>query len=159
VRRFAAIAVLLLAAAASMPAAGDPMAKFSTVAIYPASANLFIATVSMAFEPFARHGPEYSSTYVARVFPFFYTEKGRIWIVIPDDLLRRVDRGEAVDFVGHALNDSGDSRKVEGHAVPTGPMTGRIRVRVFISRRLSLNYDTTYELTGAAGARAGVTAR
>jgi len=142
-----------------MPAAADPMEKFRTVAIYPASANLFIATVSMEFQPFARHGPEYSSTYVARVFPFFYTEKGRIWIVVPDELLRRVDRGEAVDFVGRALNDSGDSRKVVGHAVPTGPMTGKIRVRVFISRRLSLNYDTTYELKGEAGTPAAVTAR
>jgi len=135
------------------------MAKFGKVAIDPAAANLYIATVSMAFQPFIRHKAEYSSTYVARVFPFFYTERGRISIVIPDDLLHRVDRGEPVDFVGRALSDSGDSRKVEGHAVPTGPMRGKIRVRVFISRRLSLSYDTTYELTGAAAPLPSVTAR
>jgi hypothetical protein len=159
VRRFASIAAFVFAAAAAMPAAADPMDKFGTVAIDPAAANLFIATVSMAFQPFVRHNVEYSSTYVARVFPFFYTERGRISIVVPDDLLHRVDHGEPVDFVGRALSDSGDSRKVEGHAVPTGPLNGRIRVRVFISRRLSLTYDTTYELTGAPAPPAKVTAR
>ena len=128
------------------------MAKFSAVSIDPASASLYIATVSMTFQPFVRHDAVYLSTYVARVFPVFYTERGRISIVIPDDLLHRVDRGETVDFVGRALSESGDSRKVEGRAVPTGPLTGKIRVRVYISRRLSLTYDTTYELVGAAAA-------
>jgi hypothetical protein len=114
----------------------------------------------MTFQPFVRHSSVFSSTYSARVFPyFFYNERGRIWIVIPDDALRRVDRGESVDFVGHAISDYGDERRVDGHATPTGPSTGRIRVRVFVSRRISLSYDTTYELRGAAGPGAAVTAR
>ena len=115
VRRFAPIAAIVFAAAATLPAAGDPMAKFSAVTIDPASANLYIATVSMTFHPFVRHNAEYSSTYVARVFPFFYTEKGRISIVVPDDLLHRVDRGEPVDFVGRALE------RLRRHAEGRGP--------------------------------------
>jgi hypothetical protein len=156
VRRPFLIALVVLSSIA--PLRAESPAKFASVAIDPASANLYIATVSMAFQPFVRKGSEYSSAYVARVFPFFYTERGRIWIVMPDDLLRRVDRGEAVDFTGRALNDSGDSRKVEGHAVPTGPMTGKIRVRVYVSRRISLTYDTTYELKGPASPSVTATA-
>jgi hypothetical protein len=160
VRRFASTAVLLFATAASLPAASDPMAKYGLVAITPAVANIYIATVSMEFQPFVRHNAVFSSTYSARVFPyFFYNERGRIWIVVPDDMLRRVDRGESVDFAGRAISDSGDERRVDGHATPTGPSTGRIRVRVFVSRRISLTYDTTYELRGAASPRAVVTAR
>ena len=150
VRRFVSIAVLCLAAA-SLRADDDPLARFKVVSIFPASASLYVATVSMSFLPFVRHKTEYSSTYSARVFPyFFWSEKGRIWIIIGDDELRRVVRGEPVDFQGRALSDSGDGRRVEGRATPTGPSTGRIKVRVFISKRSVLNYDTTYQLEGTA---------
>jgi hypothetical protein len=160
VRRLASIALLLLATAASVPAASDPFAKYGVVAIKPGSSSLFIATVSMTFQPFVRHNTVFSSTYSARVYPyFFFSEKGRIWIVIPDDLLVHVDRGEPVDFVGHAMSDGGDSRRVDGHATPTGPSTGKIRVRVFISRRISLSFDTTYELKGPASPQVAVIAR
>jgi hypothetical protein len=157
-RRFASIALLLFATATSMPAAGDPMSRYGVVAIAPGSTSLFIATVSMSFQPFVRHNVVFSSTYYARVFPyFFFSERGRIWIVIPEEALHRVDRGEPVDFVGHAASDSGEERKVTGHATPTGPSTGRIRVRVFVSRRISLSFDTTYELKGPADAPAALT--
>jgi hypothetical protein len=96
---------------------------------------------------------------VARVFPFFYSEKGRISIVIPDDNLRRVSRGEPADFNGRAINDSGDVRRIEGSAIPTGPTTGRLRVKVFITRRIALTYITTYELQGAETPQAVAKAR
>lgn len=103
----------------------------------------------MTYPPFVRKGAVYSSTYSAKVFPyFFYNEKGRIWIVVTDDDLRRVSMGQPVDFKGRAISEYGDDRKVDGRAVPTGPRTGKIRVRVFVTRRIALTYDTTYELIG-----------
>jgi len=111
----------------------------------------------MTMPPFVRKNTVYSSTYYAKVFPyFFWSEKGRIWIIVPDAELRRASLGQPVDFVGHALSDSGDERKVQGRAIPTGAYGGRIRVRVFISRRISLDYDTTYELKGAANPAAAL---
>jgi hypothetical protein len=162
VRRLATLAALLYASSAALPAAAspDPLAKYSVVSIEPAVANLIIATVSMTFQPFVRHKSVYASTYAARVFPYFlFNEKGRIWIDLPDDVLARADRGQPVDFVGHALSDSGDERRVDGHATPTGPRTGKIHVRVFVTRRISLSYDTTYRLTGGAPRPVAVTAR
>jgi hypothetical protein len=150
VRRFIAPVVLVLFAAATLRGADDAMARFNVVDIKASVANLYIASVTMTMPPFVRKKAVYSSTYYAKVFPyFFYSERGRIWIVVPEADLRRAAQGQPVDFVGHALSDSGDERKVEGHAVPTGPTGGRIRVRVFISRRIALNYETTYELKGA----------
>jgi hypothetical protein len=150
VRRYLAPVVLCVAAAASLRGADDPMARFNIVDIKPSVASLYIASVTMTMPPFVRKKTVYSSTYYAKVFPyFFYSERGRIWIVVPDDELRRAALGQPVDFVGHALSDSGEERKVLGHAVPTGPTGGKIRVRVFITRRIALNYETTYELKGA----------
>jgi hypothetical protein len=159
-RRHLASLLVVLAAAAPGRAADDPLARFNVVDIKSSVASLYIASVTMIMPPFVRHNAVYSSTYYAKVFPYyFFSEKGRIWIVVPEADLRRAAVGQPVDFVGHALSDSGEERKVQGHAVPTGPSGGKIRVRVFISRRISLNYDTTYELKGVPVPAATVTAR
>ncbi len=157
--RLSPLLALTLAFATPALLAGDDLARFEQVAIKPATAYIYIATVTMTIPAFSRHGGVYSSTYAARVFPIFYTERGRIWIDIPDDALRRVASGEPIDFTGHAVNDSGDGRKIVGHAVPTGASSGKISVRVFVTRRISVTYDTTYELLGAAEPQPGVTPR
>jgi hypothetical protein len=69
---------------------------------------------------------------------------------VPADKLLRAARGEPVDFTGRGVSSSGDERRVEGRATPTGPSGGRIRVRIYVTRRISLTFDTTYELRGAA---------
>jgi hypothetical protein len=159
VRNLLASAVLALAAIPALRGADEELARFSVVAVKPANVSIIIGTVSMTFAPFARRNTVYSSSYSAKVFPFFYSERGRIWIVIPDEDLRRASRGEVVDFKGHALDDSGDDRRIEGRVTPTGPREGKIRVRVFVTRRISLTYDTTYELRGADGPQAAVIPR
>jgi hypothetical protein len=160
VRSFLASAVLAVAPLPPLLGADNPLARFGVVAIKPASASIYIGTVSMSYPPFVRKGVVYSSTYYARVFPyFFYNERGRIWIVVTDDDLRRVSSGQPVDFKGRAISDSGEERKVDGSAVPTGPWTGRIRVRVYVTRRIALTYDTTYELAGATRPPADLTPR
>jgi hypothetical protein len=159
VLRNAALAALALWSASPSRGADDTLARFNLVDIKPATSSLFIATVTMTMPPFARRDTVFSSTYSARVFPyFFWSESGRIWIVVPADKLRRASLGEPVDFTGHGTSASGDERRIEGHATPTGPSGGNIRVRVFVSKRIFLTFDTTYELKGTAGAPA-VTSR
>ena len=160
VLRTAAIAAIALAAAARAPGADDGFARFDKVAIRPTTTSLYIATVTMTMQPFLRRDAVFSSTYSARVFPyFFWSESGRLWIEVPREKLRRVARGEAVDFTGHGVNESGDDRRVEGRAIPTGPSSGRILVRVYVTRRIHLSFDTTYELQGDAGPAPAVTPR
>jgi hypothetical protein len=159
VPRLSPLLALTLAAATPALGAGDDLARFEQVAIKPATAYIYIATVTMTIPTFSRHGGVYSSTYAARVFPIFYTERGRIWIDIPDDALRRIAGGEPIDFTGRAVNESGDGRKIVGHAVPTGTSGGKISVRVFVTKRISVTYDTTYELLGTADPQGAVTPR
>jgi len=150
--RTAAVAALALAAAAGAAGGGaDELSPFNRVDIRPTTTSLYIATVTMTMPPFTRRDAVFSSSYAARVFPyFFWSESGRIWITVPADKLRRVARGEPVDFTGHGTSDSGDERRIEGRAVPTGPTSGRILVRVYVTKRIHLNFDTTYELQGPA---------
>jgi len=160
VLRTAAIAAIALAAAAPAPGADDELARFDKVDIRPTTASLFIATVTMTMQPFSRRDAVFSSTYSARVFPyFFWSESGRIWIEVPREKLRRVARGDAVEFTGRGVNESGDERRIEGRAIPTGPSSGRIQVRVYVTRRIHLTFDTTYELQGAADPAPAVTPR
>jgi hypothetical protein len=159
VPRLSPALAFFLGAAASALGGGDDMARFSEVSIKPATAFIYVATVTLTIQPFVRHKAIYSSTYSARVFPYFYTEKGRIWINVPDDALHRVANGEAIDFTGRAVNDSGDERRVAGRAVPTGVSLGTIQVRVFVTRRISINCDTTYEFVGPADPPSPVTPR
>lgn len=148
-RRFIAPTLLALALASPLAAADDSLAPYNVVAIKPATTSIIVATITMTMPPFVRKNTVYSSTYSAKVFPyFFYNEKGRIWIIVPDGDLRRVSAGGSIDFTGKAISEAGDERRVDGHASPTGPLTGKIRVRVFVTRRISLSYDTTYDLRG-----------
>jgi hypothetical protein len=152
VLRTAAISAIALAASAPAPGADEGLARFDTVGIRPTTTSLVIASVTMTMKPFLRRDAVFSSTYSARVFPyFFWSESGRIWIEVAGDKLRRVARGEAVEFTGRGVNESGDERRIEGRAIPTGPSGGRILVRVYVTKRIHLSFDTTYELLGAAG--------
>jgi hypothetical protein len=97
---------------------------------------------------FSRESGAYTSSYVAKVFPyFFYNEQGTLTIKLPDDGLRNLAKGEVVEFSGRALNSAGEERRVEGKATPTqgtAGMSGKIKVRVFVSKRVELIFNTTY---------------
>lgn len=158
VPRYLLSIVLALSVSSRALAADADMVQFNTVAIKPATAYVVIATISMAMPPFVRQGAQFLSTYSARVFPYYYfNEKGRIWIDVPDEALRRIASGQPIDFTGHAVSDAGERRRVEGHATPTDKSRGYITVRVFVSKRIALNYDTTYECVGTAGPDADLT--
>ena len=107
-RRFIAPFVLALLAGVPLRGADDSLARYAVVDIKTSVASLYIASVTMTMPPFVRKNSVFSSTYSAKVFPyFFWSEKGRIWIIVPETDLHRVSLGQAVDFVGHALSDSG----------------------------------------------------
>lgn len=100
--------------------------------------------------PFVRRGAVYTSAYTATVFPFFfYNERGRIAIDVPDESLRQLERGEVVYFKGHAVNDDGEERRVEGRAVPetADPDQGKIKVRVWVGK-IELIFNTHYQFSG-----------
>jgi hypothetical protein len=135
----------LLGLAATAPAAVTPPGPYATVTVEPAKTSIYLGSVSLVMPPFAREGGTYATTYVAKVFPlFFYNEKGQLWIDFSDAELQQLAKGETVNFTGHAHSEDGDERRVEGRVTRTDATTGKIKVRVFVSKRIELIFNTTY---------------
>jgi len=135
---------VLAPAARSADAALD---RFSIVEVAPVKTSIYIASVTLAVPRFVRQGEIYESTYTANIFPyFFWNEEGRLQIAVTDAALRHFARGGSFSFGGSAIRSDGTVRKVEGTVMPVDPVSGKIEVRVFVTRHLSLAFDTTYRL-------------
>jgi hypothetical protein len=146
-RRTCAVLVSLFCFALTLAAESTllPLETFRMVDIAPTKTSIYIGSVSMTMPTFHRTGITYSSTYVAKVFPYFFeSEKGQLSIDLPDEDLRRLERGEVVQFTGRGVNTDGEERRIEGRAIPTNARTGKIKVRVFVSKKIQLIFNTTY---------------
>jgi hypothetical protein len=122
-----------------------PLEVYTRVDIAPTKTSIYVGSVSMTMPPFQRSGITFASTYVAKVFPYFFqSEKGELSIDIPDDDLRRLERGELIHFVGRGKNTDGEERRIEGRAIPSDSRSGKIKVRVFVSKKIQLIFNTTY---------------
>jgi len=124
-----------------------PLDRYARVDIADAKTSIYIGNITMKTPTFVRENGVYSAAYRAKVFPyFFYNENGTLSIEISDDTLRALERGEVIQFKGQAFNDDGEERHVEGRAIPDGPnsLSGSIKVRVFVSKKIQLIFNTTY---------------
>lgn len=143
-----ALRVAALALIAGVARADEPdLRRYDRVEIAPTKTSIYIGSVSMTTPSFTRAEGAYESSYTAKVFPFFFqSESGRLRVAISDEMLRRLERGERVEFTGQAVATNGDERRVEGHATPEAPgvPSGKIKVRVFVSKRIELIFNTTY---------------
>lgn len=139
------VSLFALALAPRGRGAEPALAHYDRVDIAPTRTSIYIGTVTMTMPSFTRKSGVYESTYAAKVFPyFFYNEKGRLLIEISDDALRKLAQGEAIEFKGRGVRDTGEERRVEGKATPTDAAGGKITVRVFVTKRLALDFNTTY---------------
>ena len=140
-----------LAGVARAGAEEKPLRTYDAVDIETAKTSIYIGSVTMTMPRFTRKDGAFSSTYQARVFPYFFSsEKGALSIKFSDDELRRLERGETVAFTGRAENTDGEERRIEGRAAPTDAASGKIKVRVFVSKKIELIFNTTYRFPGAA---------
>jgi hypothetical protein len=137
---------------ALLPPAGPPLGgRYAQVTVNPTKTSIYIGSISLTMPPFARRNGVYQSEYKAKVFPFFFSsESGSISIEFSDDNLHQLLRGETVYFKGRAHNSNGDERRIEGRAVPeaAGADHGKIKVRVWVSKRIELIFNTVYRFTG-----------
>lgn len=119
-----------------------------------AKTSIYIGSVTLTMPPFQRNGEVYRSTYQAKVFPyFFYNEAGKIAITLSDEDLRRIGAGEVVHFTGEAEDTTGDPRRIEGRVVPDDAISGKIKVRVWVSKNIELIFNTTYRFSGDEAGR------
>ena len=148
-RRHLTIVICALSLALGLGAAEAPLSNFDRVTIAPTRTSIYIGTVAMTMPTFVRQSGTYESSYAAKVFPYFFSnERGTLAIALPDESLRKLERGEPVEFSGRAVNTAGEERRIEGKATPdesAGGLKGKIKVRVFVSKRIELIFNTSYQ--------------
>ena len=126
---------------------GPDLARYDRVEVAPSKTSIYIGRVTLTTTTFTRKHAAFRADYVAKVFPyFFYNEKGWISIELPDESLRQLAQGQTIQFKGHGMSEDGDERLIEGRAVPADATTGKLKVRVFVSKRIQLIFNTTYRL-------------
>ena len=136
-------------AAADGPAAAPLNPRYRRVEVAPTKTSIYVGTVSLALPPLERRQGDYTATYEAKVFPFFfYNETGRLWIECSDEQLRQLGRGERVAFQGRAQRADGSEHRVEGTVTPVDVTSGKVKVRVFATASVELIFNTTYRFTG-----------
>jgi hypothetical protein len=130
-----------------------PLSDYARVLVSPTKTSIYVGSVSMTMPTFVRASGIYETTYAAKVFPyFFYNEHGTLQVEISDAALRQLEHGEPIEFQGRAVRTDGAERRVEGKATPTDMVSGKLKVRVFYSKRIELIFNTTYRFPDAKSA-------
>lgn len=142
------LTILFCAVAPVAHAADESLARFEHVVVDPAKTSIYVGSVTMSFTPSTRKGVIFESDYTAKVFPYFFmSEKGKLFLDAPDDTLRKLARGETVEFAGRGVSESGKPRRFDGTAKPTDATSGKLKVRAYVSKRIELIFDMTYRFT------------
>lgn len=145
---YTALTLLILGVIAR--AAESPLAPYERVVVEPAKSSIYIGSVTLSLSPATRQNAAYECTYAAKVFPYFFmSETGQLHLDAPDETLRRLARGDTVTFTGSGLSSDGEKRRFEGQAIPADAMSGRLKVRCFVSKRISLSFDMSYRFVPA----------
>ncbi|AWI09792.1 hypothetical protein CKA38_11510 [Ereboglobus luteus] len=135
-------------------------AGYETVLIPKTKTSIYVGSVTFTMTPFVRsEGQVYTAEYKASVVPFFFfSESGRLSINFTDEQLARLERGERVDFTGDGKNKKNKGRRILGHAQAEAPgaRTGKIKVRVFVTKNTDLVLDTTYTFAEKKETEAGM---
>lgn len=141
--------VFLLALASGLRAADAPSvpAAMPKVIEVPAVKTwIYVGSVTITLAPLllAPDG-SYHARYDAKVFPFFsYNEAGKCGFAAPPDTPAKLARGEAIDFEGWGETDAGARRRFTARATPTDTRTGKFKVRIYVSPKIVLVFNSTY---------------
>jgi len=118
---------------------------YNTITVESSSTSIYIGKVTLNLTPLVRQNGVYSADYKAKVFPFFFmNEHGSFRLTVSDDDLSRIARGETVEFQGQAQNNGQEERKITGRATPEDAKHGKIKVRIFVTEKIQLIFNTTY---------------
>ena len=134
--------VLILGGTSLLRASGT-----DKITVETSSTSIYIGKVTLLVAPLVRQNGVYTGDYKAKVFPYFFmNEHGALRMTVADTDLARVAKGETVDFVGLAESSDHEQRKITGRAAPIDATHGKIKVRIFVTEKIQLIFNTTYRL-------------
>jgi hypothetical protein len=100
--------------------------------------------------PLQRVDGVYTGDYKLKVFPYFYkNEKGRLAIVVSDELLAQVDQGKVAAIIGTATTSgkNGKCRHIDATATPADINHGTLKVW-FTAGGRDMIFEPDYHFTG-----------
>ena len=122
---------------------------WDSVTVAPMKTSIYVGSVTLTTGVLKRTGDTYSTTYEAKVWPwFFWGETGIISITLPQSELEKLARGERVEFTGAALNHKNKPRKVTGRADFINGGGGKIKVRISVDDT-EVIFNGTYRFDNA----------
>ena len=111
--------------------------------------SIYVGNVALTAGVFERKDSTLSTTYVAKVVPwFFWGENGKITITLSEAELAKLAKGERAEFTGDAANHKQKPRKVTGYAQPADATSGKIKVRI-MADGVELIFNSTYRFESA----------
>ena len=137
--------VVALTATRTCFAAEAPLKNYQRVEVATSKTFVGIASVTMTMPVFTRSAGVYAADYRATVVPWvMFNEKGRLSVEVSDAQLRALERGETIEVKGKAVRHDGAERRVEARITPADAAHGKLKVRVYYSKRINLSFETTY---------------
>lgn len=122
---------------------------YETVRVDTVKTSIYVGNVTLTTTPLRAEGDRYVGDYRAKVFPYFFSnEHGHLWIAFNEEDFARLARGERVNFTGRAENTDKEERRIEGFATPVDAKHGKIKVRVYVSKKIELIFNSTYQFGG-----------
>ncbi len=101
------------------------------ISVGPMKTSIYVGSVKLTTPAFKRDGVTLSTTYDARVTPwFFWNESGQITITLSESDFEALAKGQTVEFKGEGKNQKNKPRTITGRAQPTDEKSGKIKVRV-----------------------------
>jgi len=122
----------------------DTVTRPDHIAVAPMKTSIYIGSVKLITGTFDRKGAVLSTTYEAKVTPwFFWGETGNITITLSESDFATLAKGQTVEFKGNATNQKNKPRTVTGRAQPADATSGKIKVRV-MADGIELIFNGTY---------------
>lgn len=142
--------LFLAGAVVTLPAdTTQRLGDWDSVTVEPMKTSIYVGSVTLTTGEFRRDGDKFSTTYDAKVRPwFFWGETGRITITLSQADLEKLARGERIEFTGEAFNHKNKPRKVTGRADRIDGATGKIKVRIGVDDT-QLIFNGTYRFNNA----------
>ncbi|MFT3780374.1 MAG: hypothetical protein QM790_00060 [Nibricoccus sp.] len=120
---------------------------YTTVSVETSSTSIYIGKVTLIVGKLTRKDGILAGDYTAKVFPYWFMgEHGSFRMKVSDDDFARVAKGETVEFTGEAENTDKEVRKITGRATPTDATHGKFKVRIFVTQKIQLIFNSTYAL-------------
>jgi len=129
-----------------VPATQNPALSNRMLMVDPSSMPIAAGKTTLTIGVLQRAEGVYSGDYAVKVFPYFYeSEKGKLAIVVSDESLAMINKGNVAAITGTATTSGkdGESRHIDALATPANINRGSLKLW-FMAGNRKMIFETAY---------------